>query len=359
MLFMIVMPDRRMSARNLFHRGVRNTILEPDDPQDDFARLFDQSPAFKLFLRGPDHQPAHANAAYLTLVNGYERLDRDQLDAAYTSGESVIMPPGSSERLTTADGQVRELNIDFIYQPIRQDGDIVGILVHGLESNEPVEAERADFLRRLSHGIRSPLNAVTGLSGLLLASDPLTPEQREYARALKLSADSVLTQVQDMLEDARRRAGLKAAEIAPRQLAVLPAEPMPPPSLPVLLVEDYEPNVLLATAYLESFGFHVELASDGRTAVEKATARPYALALVDVQMPGIDGLEATRCIRTHEAQTGAHRLPIVGVTAHSLAGDEERCLEAGMDAYLPKPFTATELYERIRILLDNPVTAGG
>ena len=352
MLFMIVMLRRPGCAPGVYRWGGKGTILETDDdPHGDFARLFEQSPAFKAFLRGPGHRMEHANAAYLTLVNGYERLDRERLDAAYASGETSLQSSVAERRIGT--GPATAMSIDFIYQPIREDGAVVGILVHGVPSADAAETERADFLRRLSHGIRSPLNAVTGLAGLLLASDPLTPEQREYTKALKLSADSVLTQVHEMLDEARVQAGLKAVEITQRAPEALPAGPMPASDLPVLLVEDYEPNILLATTYLENFGFQVELALNGETAVAKAETRPYALALIDVQMPGMDGLEATRQIRAREAETGAMRLPIIGVTAHSLAGDEERCLEAGMDAYLSKPFTTAELYDHVRAVLER------
>ncbi len=344
MLFMVVIMSGQVEGSDLVYRGGRNRLLQSDDSLGDFARLFEQSPAYKAYLRGPDHELEHANAAYLTLVNGYERLDRTRLQAVYSSGETAWHPS------VPVEGERGTVNIDFTYQPIRKDGEVVGVLVLGTVTPEAAEAERADFLRKLSHSIRSPLNAVTGLAGLLLTSDPLTEEQREYTRALKLSADSVLTQVQDMLDEARLRAGLKLAAVTPALPGASDA-PLVVPDLPVLLVEDYEPNVLLATTYLESFGFRVEVASNGKAAVDKATSRDYALALIDVQMPGMDGLEATANIRAHEFKTGTGRLPIIGVTAHSLAGDRERCLAAGMDDYLPKPFTAEELHDHVRAAL--------
>ncbi|MFT4076665.1 MAG: response regulator [Asticcacaulis sp.] len=120
---------------------------------------------------------------------------------------------------------------------------------------------------------------------------------------------------------------------------------------PILLVEDYEPNILVATTFLERLGYRVEVAMNGLSAVEKARTGVYALALMDVQMPGITGIEATRMIREEEAVEGRPYLPIIGVTAHSLAADRDRCLEAGMDEFLPKPFNAADLHEKMAAVL--------
>ncbi|MDC7683602.1 ATP-binding protein [Asticcacaulis sp. BYS171W] len=122
---------------------------------------------------------------------------------------------------------------------------------------------------------------------------------------------------------------------------------------PVLLVEDYEPNILVASTFLESFGYRVEVARNGLEAFEKSKNGTYIVALMDVQMPGLNGLDATRMIRAYEAQTGRAHLPIIGITAHALAGDRERCLAVGMDDYLPKPFNPDELQEKIRTLGGN------
>ncbi len=119
----------------------------------------------------------------------------------------------------------------------------------------------------------------------------------------------------------------------------------------VLLVEDYEPNILVARTFLEEFGYHVEVAVNGHEAIEKVKAGPYSAALMDVQMPGLNGLDATRMIRIWEQQQGVGRLPIIGMTAHALAGDRERCLAVGMDDYVAKPFNPDDLRAKIRALV--------
>jgi CheY-like chemotaxis protein len=102
---------------------------------------------------------------------------------------------------------------------------------------------------------------------------------------------------------------------------------------------------------LEDAGCRVTLATNGRKAVEETFKQPFALVLMDCQMPELDGYKATRQIRARE--TGARkRLPIVALTANALAGDRERCLEAGMDDYLSKPFKRSDVAAVLRRWLD-------
>ncbi len=109
---------------------------------------------------------------------------------------------------------------------------------------------------------------------------------------------------------------------------------------PVLLAEDNEINRTVATALLRKRGLRTEIAQDGREAVEMASEHRYAAILMDCQMPELDGYEATQRIR--EAEHG-HHTPIIAMTAHSMPGDRERCLAAGMDDYLAKPVRAEAL----------------
>jgi CheY-like chemotaxis protein len=121
------------------------------------------------------------------------------------------------------------------------------------------------------------------------------------------------------------------------------------PSRHVLIVEDNEINQAVAHGYLTALGFQCTVAPNGRVAADLLCA-PHAfdLVMMDWQMPELDGLEATRLVRHHEQTTGEHVL-IIGVTANALVGDRERCLEAGMDDFLSKPFQLRDL----RALLDR------
>jgi CheY-like chemotaxis protein len=97
----------------------------------------------------------------------------------------------------------------------------------------------------------------------------------------------------------------------------------------------------------------VTVAYNGREAVAEATQHPFDLVLMDIQMPEMNGFEATEAIRQQERERGG-RVPIVAVTAHALKGDRERCLEAGMDAYVSKPIRQEELYEAIATCCPPP-----
>lgn len=119
------------------------------------------------------------------------------------------------------------------------------------------------------------------------------------------------------------------------------------PSLKILLAEDNQVNERVERALLERRGHEVDVAHDGAEAVSRFTTARYDLVLMDVQMPGMDGLEATDAIRRRERDTGRDRTPIIALTARAMEGDREECLEAGMDGYLSKPLRQEALDEEI------------
>jgi len=121
----------------------------------------------------------------------------------------------------------------------------------------------------------------------------------------------------------------------------------------VLLVEDYSPNILVACAILEQLGFVCDVAHDGIEAFKKFQEKNYSLILMDIQMPGLDGIETVRRIRAMEYVKDQKKVPIVAVTAFAMLGDREKCLQAGMDDYLTKPFLPEELMSKINVLLGD------
>jgi CheY-like chemotaxis protein len=124
--------------------------------------------------------------------------------------------------------------------------------------------------------------------------------------------------------------------VAPRR-ASAPGAPR------ILLAEDNPVNQRLARRILEKGGYSVVVANNGRQAVEVLDTELFDAVLMDVQMPEMDGFTATAVIREREKKSGKH-VPIVALTAHAISGYRERCLEAGMDAYLSKPVRAAEIF---------------
>ena len=114
-------------------------------------------------------------------------------------------------------------------------------------------------------------------------------------------------------------------------------------SASVLLAEDNEVNREIAHEYLVRLGCAVTMAENGRQAVDRFVERPFDIVLMDVQMPEMDGIEATSRIRDIEAETGSRRTPIVAATAHAFQEDREKCIVAGMDDFLSKPYTNKDI----------------
>jgi CheY-like chemotaxis protein len=112
--------------------------------------------------------------------------------------------------------------------------------------------------------------------------------------------------------------------------------------LRVLLAEDSPVNQKVASKMLQKAGHTVTVVETGVEVVAAFSREAFDVVLMDVQMPEMDGFEATQVIRTQE--DGQRHIPIIALTAHAMQGDRERCLEAGMDGYVAKPFRAAELY---------------
>lgn len=203
--------------------------------------------------------------------------------------------------------------------------------------------------------------------------DLLVPDGTGWEVLQELQADAALRQIPVIVisvedERARGRAAgvveylvkpitsdqfaqaLAAAAHAPRQAVVI-APARRPAGARLLLAEDNDVNILPLADYLEDLGYEVLVARTGREAVDLAHKTQPALILMDIQMPDMDGLEATRRLRAHPKTACT---PILALTALALPGDRERCLAAGATEYLTKPVSLKALRETVHHWLPNP-----
>ncbi len=127
----------------------------------------------------------------------------------------------------------------------------------------------------------------------------------------------------------------------------------------ILLVEDNVTNQQVARAILEKLGLHVELANNGVEAVRALAGAQFDLVLMDVQMPEMDGFEATCVIRDPQSEVKDHQIPIVAMTAHAMQDDRRRCLDAGMNDYVTKPVSPQSLVETLAKWLPREPATGG
>ena len=193
--------------------------------------------------------------------------------------------------------------------------------------------------------------ALVGVTVMLLTSDVMSGDLAR-CRALGVARHLIKPFTPSDL--------LNAVLIALGQ-SVEPTAPFPPAArgasarrLHVLVAEDNAVNQRVITRLLEKMGHIPIVAFNGQEAVEAYESRPFDVALMDVQMPVMDGLAATKAIRESEARhPGRRRLPIMALTAYAMRGDRERCLAAGMDDYLTKPVKPEELATALSRLLDE------
>jgi len=197
------------------------------------------------------------------------------------------------------------------------------------------DADGWELIPRLELAATAPLRVVI-MTSAGLRGDAERCRQLGVAGYLTkpLVQDEVLEIIQAVLGGADTGEGLVTSHSLREERA----------RLAVLVADDVEVNRMLATALLERQGHRVTLATNGREAIAAYGESSFDLVLMDVQMPEVDGLQAARAIRLMQSADGPH-IPIIALTAYAASEDRERCLDAGMDGYLAKPFKAAELDE--------------
>jgi PAS domain S-box-containing protein len=243
---------------------------------------------------------------------------------------------------------LREVLTSWHMHPVAVDGSAAGLaaLEKSVAENQPFEVVLLDahmplldgfgFAKRIKQEPR-----YTGIKLIMLTSAG-QPEDVSRCQALGISAYLTKPVKQSELFD------VIVSVLSPQDqklLSVSPKRRVPPFTqrrLQVLLAEDNSVNQMLATRILEKMGHHVTVVGNGREAVSASQAGRFDLIVMDVQMPEMDGFEATAAIRKWQ-ETSNERIPIIAMTAHVMKGDRERCLAAGMDAYVSKPIRIGDL----------------
>ncbi len=189
----------------------------------------------------------------------------------------------------------------------------------------------------LGHDLRTPMTVVIGASELLLESK-LDPEQRQAAQDVHRSGQQLLGVIDQLLSDVTEQ----GKSTPPRAMTPIGFRLGAENEIHrVLLAEDNEFNRVLIERVLRTLNCEVDLAPTGREAVRKFHQGRYDLVLMDCHMPDLDGLEATRQIRAFEGPN--RRVPVIAVTAGTVPGARQACLNAGMDDFIAKPFSLSTL----------------
>lgn len=196
------------------------------------------------------------------------------------------------------------------------------------------------------------IREIPGLSNTIIMMLTSAGQRGEGERCRKLGiAAYLLKPIRNTELQAAMLLALGRGEGIPnRDLVTRHNTPVQCRKLRILLAEDNPINQMVGVKMLEKMGHQPTIARDGREALAAMETASYDVVFMDVQMPEIDGLTATRKIREREEGTGSH-IPIIAMTAHAMKGDRERCLQAGMDDYLNKPVSSAEIEEAIARVL--------
>lgn len=198
------------------------------------------------------------------------------------------------------------------------------------------------FLMDISHQIRTPLNSIIGFSTAMLEMER-NEKDKEFLEAIKTSGDKILELIDGKLSGQGFIPNTGERNITSFKKPLTRVHFSEIMKLKILLVEDDIFNIKLVEHLFSEYGMKADVALNGKLAVEKIANNKYDLVLMDMEMPEMDGYEATIYTRKELK----NNVPIIALTAHAMAGEREKCLQMGMNEYITKPINANHLFEII------------
>ncbi len=334
----ISLESKDFQLAELFHQVISITALHAGEKGLKF--MVDYDAVENATFRG---DPLRIRQILINLIgNAIKFTDSGRIDVV------ASLDPGSTENMALVRVDVRDTGIgvnpavvDTIFERFKQGDSSVSRKYGGTGLGLPISRNLArlmggDITVQSEQDKGSCFTLTLPLD--IIATAPLAlpaPNQQAPARAATVTAS------QQPLPVAVRHPSASMAGSENR----------------VLMVEDYEGNIVVVSYFLEDMNLPFDVARSGRQALEQWGQRHYDIILMDIQMPEMDGFTATRKIREFEAKNNLPRTPIIGMTAHALVGDRDKCIEAGMDTYLPKPIVEADLRAAILQHLQNKKAA--
>lgn len=218
-----------------------------------------------------------------------------------------------------------------------------------------IKPDKIKLFATLRHDIRNPMHVVSGLAEVLALSEPSAARQKDIAITLKANADRLILLMENMFAfvqtliddpDASAPHGIRENSEGYKTEGI--DKEKEGGRRCVLLVEDHQPNMMVATSYLDQLGYDYDVAATGIDALEKFSHAHYDAIILDIQMPEMNGFEVARCMRTMEQDRSLSYTPIIATTGYATDDDRFLCLKAGMDDFLSKPFKLKDLKGKLQ-----------
>jgi PAS domain S-box-containing protein len=288
--------------------------------------------------------------------NQYRIVDNEgKIRWVYEQAQGNYAPDGT---LLTIEGFIQDISEQQAALDERELAEFA--LAEAKEVAEAATKAKSEFLVKMSHNIRTPMNGILGMAQLLSTTN-LTPEQQDFIETIQDSGKTLLTIVNDILDFSKIESGrfnLQQELVSVPSILPSVCEQLEKPIIPkieldsqmaekfplrILLAEDNLVNQKVACQIIKKLGYQVDVVNNGIEAVKAVESKTYDLVFMDVEMPEMDGLNATKEIR----QKLTIQPKIVALTANVLLEDYHGCLDAGMDDYISKPIRINEI---IRVL---------